>query len=524
MGRLLHADRRQEEAQSHERGRGMNEKIAILQAAAMAVAALVPLESPLAADMPLKAPAPAAAFIDWSGIYVGAHAGYGGGMKDWFQADLDFPARGFLAGGQAGINKQIASFVFGLELDGSWANITGSRTSSFGNPGPPFGVFSTNSGTSGIDGLVTVAGRAGLTADRWFVFARGGAAGAWERHFNNTTSTFFGPASTATDAAEFRWGSLVGFGAEYALDGHWSVTAEYDHMDFGTKTVTLKGTQTNFGAVSPLSFDQPITENSIHVVKVGANYRWGGISVDPVYPPVRPAPGTNWTGAYLGAQGSYGFGRKEWPDFADPTNPDAGQYNVKGWLGGIDGGFNVQSGVLVFGVEGEWMWSGISGGQIFNPASFGVVETDSLHSTVDWLAIASARAGFVIGDRLLIYGKGGVAIADEKHSYSFTRFFSQGAETDSGTLVGTAVHSGAAVGAGAEYVVGGNWSIKGEYDYIRMMDQNVTVAGAATDSTARLSLPLNDVSSIRAHQDLQLFKLGVNYHFGLTPVVITARD
>ena len=39
-----------------------------------------------AADFPVKAAALPAPAFDWSGVYVGVHAGYGGGMKDWTKA------------------------------------------------------------------------------------------------------------------------------------------------------------------------------------------------------------------------------------------------------------------------------------------------------------------------------------------------------------------------------------------------------------------------------------------------------
>ena len=58
---------------------------------AASVSALFPFASAFAADMPVKALSPAPAFIDWSGVYVGVHAGYGGGMKDW-TGDINFLA------------------------------------------------------------------------------------------------------------------------------------------------------------------------------------------------------------------------------------------------------------------------------------------------------------------------------------------------------------------------------------------------------------------------------------------------
>jgi outer membrane immunogenic protein len=165
---------------------------------AAAVGGLLPVSAVLAADLPVKALAPLA-YYDWSGAYVGVHAGLGGGMKDWTDSTFDYAARGFLAGGQIGINKQIASFVFGLELDGSWANIGGSQNILFG--GPLLGGLETTTANSRIDGLVTFAGRAGLAADRWFVFAKGGLAGAWEWHSFKDAVTIFAPPSQFSASA-----------------------------------------------------------------------------------------------------------------------------------------------------------------------------------------------------------------------------------------------------------------------------------------------------------------------------------
>src|SRR5512140_2720750 len=119
---------------------------------AVSLGALVPATT-LAADMPVKAAPIVAANFDWSGVYIGVHTGYGGGMKDWDNLQADFVARGFLGGGQVGINKQLSRFVFGLELDGSWADIKGSQTISIG--GPLAGFTNSQTATSKIDGLLT---------------------------------------------------------------------------------------------------------------------------------------------------------------------------------------------------------------------------------------------------------------------------------------------------------------------------------------------------------------------------------
>lgn len=480
--------------------------------------------SALAADMPVKALAPAPAFIDWSGVYIGVHAGYGGGMKD-YSTLADFVARGFLAGGQIGINKQVGSFVFGLELDGSWADIKGSQSVSLG--GPLIGLQANLTGVSKIDGLATFAGRAGLAADRWFVFAKAGIAVAHEDHSLsiNQSSIPAVPAAAVSFAAkgsETRVLPMLGFGAEYALGGNWSLKGEYDYFHSGSRDVRFAGSQTVGAVTTPVVTDMPI-EQALHVVKIGANYRFGGIAVDPAYTPVRVAPGYNWTGAYIGAQGAYGLGRKEWPDFADPLNSGIGKYDVDGWLAGGTGGVNVQSGVLVFGVEGEWMWTGIKGGQTFTNAFLGLTQTTTLETKIDWLAIASARAGFVVGDRLLLYGKGGLAMAEEKHSATVTQTI-VGVGSATTALSAKPVHTGVVVGAGAEYALGGNWSAKIEYDYIRMFGQAFTGTGNQTINAPPTVGSIDFAQKFnKMNQDMHLIKFGVNYHFNPMPTVVSAR-
>ena len=483
-----------------------------------------------AADLPVKAPAlPPAPVFDWSGVYLGVHAGYGGGMKDWTGVGLHFPAQGFLGGAQVGINKQIASFVVGLEMEGSWANIGGSQTLATGSMGPFFLGTTAQSANSRIEAMATFAGRAGLAADRWFVFAKGGLAGAWEKHsFDNALNFAFG-GSTAENVAgsEFRIAPMIGFGAEYALDSNWSIKAEYDYLHFGSRTVALNGTAAFNGVPDPaFRTTEPVKQDAIHLIKLGANYRLGPVATDPVYRPVRAAQGTDWTGAFVGVQGGYGFGRMDRSTFIDPASSASAAYDLTGWLGGFDGGVNVQSGMFVFGVEGEWMWTGIRGGRALTTPDpgFGGLTVGSLNSSIDWLAIASAKAGFVVGDRLLVYGKGGLAIASERHSSAGVETLpAPNPDVFTSATSGRAIHSGVAVGAGAEYALGGNWSIKGEYNYIRMIAQQHTDPGVTTI----VSVP-PDQGNIapgfdKVGQDLHLLKLGVNYHFNPLPGPVTAR-
>jgi opacity protein-like surface antigen len=469
-----------------------------------------------AADLPVKARSIATAGLDWSGVYIGAHAGYGGGMKDWEQGSADFAARGPQIGGQVGINKQLGSFVFGLELDGSWADIKGSRSSVFG--GPAVGVTLESTLTSKIDSLATFAGRAGIAADRWFVFAKAGLSAVHEKHnaFSNLTSIVGGAAvtqTTATSGSETRYAPMLGFGAEYALAGPWSLVAEYDYHHLGVRSVRLTGTTSSLGVTAPVAGDSRI-EQAIHVAKLGVNYRFGNVAPDPSFAPVPAAPGTSWTGAYIGAQGGYGWGQTQWPDLfgAVPPSGNLPRSDNSGWLAGGTVGVNAQSGRFVFGVEGEILATGIkarfSGSDAVAFGAPGTVINSAFSSKIDWLALASARAGFAVGDRLMLYGKGGLAIAEEQHIAAAT----QNIPAISVNVSGKAVHTGVVVGAGGEYAFAPNWSVKAEYDYIKMFAQQVQLSGTAVGGPFGAGIQVINTAD-RIAQDLHLLKFGVNYHF-----------
>jgi outer membrane immunogenic protein len=75
------------------------------------VSLIAPLGTALAADAPVAieyAPPPPPVFYNWSGIYVGAHAGYTWdrtqGTNQFFSDLIDQKFKGGVAGGQIGVN------------------------------------------------------------------------------------------------------------------------------------------------------------------------------------------------------------------------------------------------------------------------------------------------------------------------------------------------------------------------------------------------------------------------------------
>ena len=265
----------------------------------------------LAADLPVGMPvkAPIAAPIpvfSWTGCYVGGHVGVGWGRKDFSEPTEPFgqnfapvgssinvdTGAGFLGGGQIGCDYQFAgNWVIGARGDFAWAHITGQSSDPF------FAGKTINSDGSPItlnaktDALATVVGRLGYGWDRFMLYGTSGAAWARDK-YSITNLPFWGAGlnqanvcanSTNTQVApcnptgsETRLGWTVGVGFEWAIAGNWSLLVEFNHYDFGSRSVTLTALNgAGPGTVTiPLSGSVDIKQR-IEAVKLGFNYRFG---------------------------------------------------------------------------------------------------------------------------------------------------------------------------------------------------------------------------------------------------------
>jgi outer membrane immunogenic protein len=205
--------------------------------------------------------------FSWDGFYIGGHAGYGWGDKDWTLIQngegatdcgqcgtsvTDYDVDGFVGGGQLGFNFQSGSFVFGGEVEFSGTGIDGSGSWQAGGQFP-----GTRGAATDINWLLTVGPRLGIAMDRTLLYAEGGLAVADEDH------THVGANNTFT-GGETRTGWFIGAGAEYAFDDNWSARLEYNYIDLGSDDVTLTAANSNTAI-----FD---IEQDLHIIKVGINY------------------------------------------------------------------------------------------------------------------------------------------------------------------------------------------------------------------------------------------------------------
>ncbi|RAI43598.1 outer membrane protein [Rhodoplanes roseus] len=240
-----------------------------MKAILLSSAAVVALTfSASAADMALKAPpmAPPVPAFSWTGCYLGAHVG-GASMKSTFS---DFEGGyfgnndngvGAVAGGQLGCNYQIGMFVLGLEGEGYWSGVK--QTFDYGYIGSLYSTETKNKYN------FDVAARIGVAFDR--VLAYGKIGWVWGQFdFNAGYSSGGGFSNYSGDT--MLNGLLLGLGVEYALTNNWTVKAEYNYLNFGSKGMDLTYCD-NGGCLSGYTFSGSA---DMHIGKIGINYKFGG--------------------------------------------------------------------------------------------------------------------------------------------------------------------------------------------------------------------------------------------------------
>lgn len=189
-------------------------------------------------------------------------------------------------------------------------------------------------------------------------------------------------------------------------------------------------------------------------------------------PPPAVVAAYNWSGFYIGAHLGYAWSSEE---ATDPVAGLRGATDPDGFLGGVQVGYNWQVDRWVFGVEGDWSWTGVDG-------STPLVGTFS--SDHNWYATVTGRVGYA-WDAWLWYVKGGAAWADTEYRYNV---FGTASDTRVGWTIGT----------GFEWALGPQWSAKLEYNYLDFGKDSFAFTGGPVDVDTQV----------------HLIKAGLNYRFG----------
>ena len=147
----------------------------------------------------------------------------------------------------------------------------------------------------------------------------------------------------------------------------------------------------------------------------------------PTKAPVYVSQMYNWSGPYIGINGGGAF---------------SGSNGSSGGLVGGTLGYNLQSGPLVWGIEGDLDWTRIRSSNAAN-------ETSNR-----WLSTVRGRLGYAMGatGSVMPYITGGVAFGDVNNSV--------------GALSSRTTQTGDALGGGIEAALTGPWTAKVEYMYV----------------------------------------------------------
>jgi len=206
----------------------------------------------------------------------------------------------------------------------------------------------------------------------------------------------------------------------------------------------------------------------------------------------------DWNGLYAGLHGgfarassSFGAGDLAKAGFTNPLSVH--DLGANGSAFGLAGGFNVQSGLLVLGLEGDLSRTAIRTDLPFaaNIAPFGAV-TGTLGADVDWMASLRLRAGLAAGQALL-YGTAGIAMARARGELIVHGGGAPFIWTDRLLLAGLSY------GAGVEYALTAGWSVKAEFIH--------TLLGDSLFSSATANVPVS------SRTDIYNLRGGVNFRF-----------
>ena len=225
-----------------------------------------------------------------------------------------------------------------------------------------------------------------------------------------------------------------------------------------------------------------------------------------IVPP--PIPVYNWTGFYMGINAGYGWAEIDdavtplpqpgfgFPGFSVSSEPD-------GFIGGVQIGYNWQTGSFVWGLEADFQGSTLDETSVLRLGAPAPIGSNSRVTTeLDWFGTIRGRLGVTFMPELLAYVTGGFAYGDVTVS-SRTTFTPAPPFTYVGS--GSSTETGWTVGGGLEYGFG-NWSAKIEYLYVSLSAPSHVALPLAANPPFRIRHSVGDL-------DLNIVRVGLNYRF-----------
>lgn len=218
--------------------------------------------------------------------------------------------------------------------------------------------------------------------------------------------------------------------------------------------------------------------------------------------PAYAAPVNNWAGFYVGVNAGYAGGESALG--ADATALGGlgavGTLNLKsnGFLGGAQIGYNWQAGQFLYGFEADIQGSDIKsnlGLGAFAGGGGGGLGLGDIGTTVDYFGTVRGRIGVMPWERSVVYATGGLAYGQTTTNYLFP--------------LGSNTKIGWTVGAGIEYMIAQNWSLKTEYLYVDLGKDDLNLGALAALGGGVIPGGISLTEQTRMH----VVRAGANYHF-----------
>jgi outer membrane immunogenic protein len=222
-------------------------------------------------------------------------------------------------------------------------------------------------------------------------------------------------------------------------------------------------------------------------------------------PPPPPPPAVfDWSGYHLGVSGGYAGGSASYQSniyglvggsvaFANVPS----SFGTSGYIVGVQSGVNWQlPNNIVLGYESDYNYTGVNSNNSGNYAGL------ALNSDLRWWGAERLRFGYAFG-RLLPYITGGLA---------YGQMHTNGVYNAGGLLFPTSTshwQAGWTVGAGVEYGLFNNVSVKAEYLYSSLQGTSGSSVGISSLSFA----PVAYRTFVGTSFDTHIARVGVNYHF-----------
>lgn len=273
----------------------------------------------------------------------------------------------------------------------------------------------------------------------------------------------------------------------------------------------------------------------VAVTSALASMRTASAADMPVKAPTVP-PAYNWTGFYVGANAGFGWGRND-ADYTGDGQNNAGNDVISrvfdgtknfnqltrsqdiesdGAFGGAQFGYNWQfAGVWVAGLEADIQASGLRGN--FTRVAPLISLSLSAEQRLDWFGTARGRLGYLVNERILVFGTAGLAYGQTEAS---SNFFASGNDTFIGASTSLHCVAGApclggqnsntsvgwTAGAGVEWAATNKITLKFEYLHVALPDSAILMSVIAPDTG-------NATVTANFRNQFDLVRAGVNFRF-----------